>query len=93
MLDEAIRLKNETNSSSSASKLPPPLTSLLKKVFPPQVINRFACVYVYIIIKDLKKKNEYLYEEDVPLSKRRKESPRSSQPSSPATRYDKTDIL
>ena len=32
MLDEAIRLKNETNTSSSISKLPPPLTSMIKKV-------------------------------------------------------------
>lgn len=31
MLDEAIRLKNETNNSSSVSKLPPPLT-MIKRV-------------------------------------------------------------
>ena len=30
MLDEAIRLKNE--SGSSTSKLPPPLTNMIKKV-------------------------------------------------------------
>ena len=39
-------------------------------------------------LQDLKKKIEAVIDEDVPLSKRRKESsPRSSQPSSPSTRY------
>lgn len=70
MLDEAIRLKNETNNSSSVSKLPPPLT---------------------MIKRETKKKNDFFYDEDIPLSKRRKESPRSSQPSSPATSvFEKT---
>ncbi|XP_046456264.1 integrator complex subunit 12-like isoform X2 [Daphnia pulex] len=59
MLDEAIRLKNETN--SSVSKLPPPLTMIKRK------------------------KSDFFIDEDVPLSKRRKESPRSSQPSSPSS--------
>merc|ERR1712071_260480 len=37
------------------------------------------------IKREGKKKLDVVYDEDVPLSKRRKESPRSSQPSSPAT--------
>lgn len=30
MLDEAMRLKNETSNSSGNNKLPPPLTSMMK---------------------------------------------------------------
>lgn len=42
---------------------------------------------MFIVSQETKKKNDFFYDEDIPLSKRRKESPRSSQPSSPATRY------
>ncbi len=56
--------------------------------------HNVACLFNYfltdflLLTQDVKKvKMETFIDEDVPLSKRRKESPKSSQPSSPATRY------
>lgn len=84
MLDEAIRLKNETNNSSSVSKLPPPLTMIKRVIY---FYFCYAIAIQSLALQETKKKNDFFYDEDVPLSKRRKESPRSSQPSSPSSRY------
>jgi hypothetical protein len=80
MLDEAIRLKNETNNSSSVSKLPPPLTMIKRVIY---FYFCYAIAIQSLALQETKKKNDFFYDEDVPLSKRRKESPRSS----PSSRY------
>jgi hypothetical protein len=85
MLDEAIRLKNETN--SSVSKLPPPLTMIKRVIY---FYFFYAVVIKSLALQETKKKSDFFIDEDVPLSKRRKESPRSSQPSSPSSRYVST---
>ena len=91
MLDEAIRLKNESGSSSSKLPLPPPLTNMIKKVLNLYgFVHRFSHTQLKCVVQDVKmlKKNDiFSEEEDVPLSRRRKESsPHSSLSSSPSLR-------
>ena len=55
MLDEAIRLKNESNSSSSASKLPPPLT-MMKKVTRKIVLDKLTILHRTLFSRTRKRK-------------------------------------
>jgi len=75
-----------SKTEDSADQLKAMLDEAMRMANDSSSTNRIAPSLSNIIKKEGTKKLDIVCDEDIPLSKRRKESPRSSQPSSPATR-------